>query len=79
MIIEIKVITNAKKNEIKRDGNKYKVYITAPAVDGKANKKLIEFLAEYFKLKKSDIFIKRGEKSHYKIIQMPKEAVGAPQ
>ena len=43
MILEIKVITNAGKNEIKKEGDKYKVYITAPAVDGKANKKLIEF------------------------------------
>ena len=70
MILEIKVVTNAGKNEIKREGDKYKVYITAPAVDGKANKKLMEFLAGHFKVRKSEIFIKRGKKSRHKIIQI---------
>jgi len=70
MILESKVITNAGKNEIKKEGDKYKVYITAPAVDGKANKKLIEFLAGHFKVRKSEIFIKTGKKSRHKIIQI---------
>ncbi|MFA5779176.1 MAG: DUF167 domain-containing protein [Elusimicrobiota bacterium] len=70
MILEVKVVTNAGKNEIKREGDKYKVYITAPAVDGKANKKLIEFLAGHFKVRKSEILIKRGKKSCHKIIQI---------
>lgn len=70
MILEIKVVTNAGKNEIKKEGEKYKVYITAPAVDGKANKKLIEFLSGHFKVRKSGIFIKRGKRSRRKIIQI---------
>ncbi|MBI5574630.1 MAG: DUF167 domain-containing protein [Elusimicrobia bacterium] len=68
MILEIKVVTNAGKNEIKREGDKYKVYITSPAVDGKANKKLIEFLAGHFGVRKSSVFIKTGIKSRRKII-----------
>ncbi len=70
MILQIKVIPNAKKNEIKFENNKYKVYITAPAVNGKANKKLTEFLAGHFKVRKSEIFIKIGKKSRHKIIQI---------
>ncbi|HAM39104.1 MAG TPA: hypothetical protein DCP53_06910 [Elusimicrobia bacterium] len=70
MTIEIKVIPNARKNEIKEENGKYKIYLNAPAVDGKANKKLIEFLAEHYKIRKSSIFIKRGEKSRHKIIQI---------
>ncbi|PIU83946.1 MAG: YggU family protein [Elusimicrobia bacterium CG06_land_8_20_14_3_00_38_11] len=70
MILQIKVIPNARKNDIKFENALYKVYITAPAVDGKANKKLIEFLAEHFKVRKNEIFIKRGEKSRHKIIQI---------
>lgn len=70
MILEIKVIPNARRNEIKLENDKYKVYITSPAVDGKANKKLIEFLAGHFKVRKSGIFIKRGQKSRHKIIQI---------
>ncbi|PKM93023.1 MAG: hypothetical protein CVU80_00290 [Elusimicrobia bacterium HGW-Elusimicrobia-4] len=70
MILQIKVIPNARKNEIKREGDKYKVYVTAPAVDGKANKKLTEFLAGHFNVRKSKIFIKRGQTSRHKIIQI---------
>ncbi|HAX61271.1 MAG TPA: hypothetical protein DCX95_01750 [Elusimicrobia bacterium] len=70
MILQIKVIPNAKKNDIKFENDKYKVYVTAPAVDGKANKKLIEFLAQHFNVKKSRIFIKRGQKSRLKIVQI---------
>lgn len=70
MNLEIKVIPNAKRNEIKKEGERYKIYLTAPAVDGKANKKLLEFLSEQFGVKKSSIFIKRGAKSRHKIIQI---------
>jgi hypothetical protein len=69
MIIELKIIPNARKNDIKKEGDKYKVYVTAPAVDGKANKKLIEFLSEHFKVKKSSISIKRGELSRHKLME----------
>ena len=70
MFLKIKVITNARKNEIKQEGGTYKVYITALPVDGKANKKLVEFLAEHFAVKKSGVLIKTGEKSRYKISQI---------
>lgn len=58
MNLEIKVIPNAKRNEIKKEGERYKIYLTAPAVDGKANKKLLEFLSEQFSVRKSSIFMK---------------------
>ncbi|OGC32504.1 YggU family protein [candidate division WOR-1 bacterium RIFOXYB2_FULL_48_7] len=70
MKIEIKVIPNAKRNKIvPLDGSQgYKVYLTAPAVDGKANQALIAFLAEHFQTKKSAVSILRGEKSRQKLI-----------
>lgn len=70
MILELKVIPNARKNYIKQEENRYKVYLTAPAVDGKANKKLIEFLSEYFQVGKRDISIKTGLKSRHKIVEI---------
>ena len=70
MLIELKIIPNARKNDIKKEGEKYKVYITAPAVDGKANKKLIEFLSEHFKVKKSSISIKHGQLSRHKLVEI---------
>ncbi len=64
--IEIKVVPNAKRNEFKNG----KVYLTAPAVEGKANRALIEFLAEYYGVRKSRVKIIRGLKSRNKVIQI---------
>ena len=65
-IIELKVIPNAKKNEFK--GNK--VYLTAPPVEGQANEALVEFLAEYFNVKKRQIAILRGQRSRNKTVKI---------
>ena len=67
-VINVKVIPNAKKNSICKEGKRFKVHVTAPAISGKANKALIEVLAEFFKTKKRNIKIIKGEKSRAKII-----------
>ncbi len=72
MFIEVKVIANAPKAGIKEENGIYKVRINAPAVDGKANKKLVEFLAEHFGVKKSGVFIKSGAHARRKIIFIDK-------
>ena len=72
MIIEIKVIANAPKNSITEENGIFKVRIAAPAVDGKANKKLIEFIAEHFGVKKSCVFIKTGARSKHKLVVINK-------
>ena len=81
MRLTIKVVPNAKQNKLVQEagrlnpvplGNRYrvKVYLTAPPVDGKANKALIEFLAEYYKVKKSAVRILRGEKGREKVVEI---------
>jgi len=70
MKINIKVIPNSKENSLKTQNDQIIVKINAPAVDGKANKELIKFLSEYYKVKKSKIKIIKGEKSRYKIISI---------
>lgn len=64
--IEIKVVPNARRNEF----NNGKVYLTAPAVEGKANRALIEFLAEHFGVKKKQVKIIKGERSRNKVVQI---------
>ena len=66
--ITVKVIPKAKKEKIVEENGVFKVYVNAPAVDGKANKALIEVLAQHFGVKKRDISILSGEKSRAKII-----------
>jgi len=68
--LTIKVIPNAKKAKILQEGELFKVYVNAPAVDGKANKAVVEVLAEHFNIRKSGIRIIRGQKSREKIIEI---------
>lgn len=70
MKIDVKVIPAAKRSLIKKEGDAWKVYLNAPAVDGKANKALIALLAEYFKVRKSRIEITKGLKLRHKTISI---------
>ena len=70
MRLTVRVVPNAKKTEIVEEPDRLKVYLTAPAVDGKANRALIEFLADHFQVKKSHIRIVRGEKSRSKVVEV---------
>ena len=44
--------------------------VNAPASEGKANRRLIELLAEYFHTAKSNIRIVRGQRSRRKLIEL---------
>lgn len=68
MKFEVKVIPAAKKNAILQEGQRIKIYLTAPAVDGKANDALINFLADHYHARKSQIEIIKGLKSRNKVI-----------
>ena len=70
MKIEVKVIPNAKRNIISPEGQRYKIHLNAPAVDGKANEALIKFLAEHYQVRKSQIEITKGLKSRHKVISI---------
>jgi uncharacterized protein (TIGR00251 family) len=68
--INVKVIANSKQEKIEKIGDEYKIHLTAQREKGKANKKLVEMLAEYFKCKKSQVIIVVGERSTSKIIEI---------
>jgi len=69
-VIKVKVIPRARKERVEIFQDGLKVYLAAPAVLGKANKRLIGILAEYYQIKKSDIVIFSGEKSRNKLIRI---------
>ena len=71
MNIEIKVVTNAKKREIKLEGAGLRVKLIAMPQDGKANDELIDYLAAVFGIRKSKIKILRGEKDRHKLVFLP--------
>jgi len=71
MLLRIKVSTRASKNEIiKGPDDILHIKLIAPPRKGKANKELIKLLAKYFRVSKSSVRIKSGEKSKNKIIEL---------
>lgn len=71
MKYQIKVIPHSKHNKIVEEGNDLKVYLTEkPVKKEKANKQLIQLLADYFHVGKSSINIISGQKSRQKIIDI---------
>ena len=76
MRLTVKVIPNAKKERIEGRGGHLKVYLNAPALEGRANKRLIEILADHFCIKKRNIEIVHGERSREKIVEISKDSPG---
>lgn len=71
MDYKITVVPCAKKREVLELGQyHFKVKLTSPPEKNRANRELIQLLAEYFGVKKSAVSIKTGEKSRHKIIQI---------
>lgn len=72
MRLNVKVIPKAKEEKLVAEQGRVKIYITAPAVDGKANKALIKFMAKHFNVKKNMITIISGLTSREKLVEIKK-------
>ena len=70
--VNVKVIPNAKRDEVV-DGDVLKVYVRAPAVGGRANRAVIEVLAEFFNVRKGCVRIVLGERSREKVVDVCRE------
>jgi uncharacterized protein (TIGR00251 family) len=71
MKISVKVKPNARKNEVKQiDANNFIVSVSVPPVEGKANEKVIELLADHFGKSKRSINILHGMTGKIKIVDI---------
>jgi len=71
LILDVHVQPRASKDEIAGvHGGRLKVRITAPPLDGKANRHLIAFFAELFKVAKGDVVLLAGESGRDKRIEI---------
>ena len=69
--VETKIIPKSSRNEIVgREGETVTIKVTAPPVDGKANKAVIGLLSKRLDIPKRDIRIVSGEKSRIKRIRI---------
>ena len=71
MIIRVRVIPNSKKSEVVgRVGSILRIKISAPAVEGKANSELCDFLADFFDVKRNTVFLRKGERGREKTLEI---------
>lgn len=73
MKITVRVKANAKKNSIEAtpDGS-WKVAVTAPAREGKANQAVMSLLAKHFAVAKSKVRLVMGQKHSNKVFEIDK-------
>jgi len=71
MIINIKVISKAKKNMVKETKSGLRVYVTSAPEKGKANVAVVDLLSKFLKVKKYHINIISGQHSRSKTIEIP--------
>ena len=75
--IKVKVIPRSSKNEImRRAGDVVTVKLTAPPVEGAANKALISLLSEKLRLPKENVRIVSGRGSRLKHIRIQGLSLG---
>lgn len=69
--MRLRVVPNAKRSEVVGvHGDAIKVKVQAPAMDGKANEALLEFLAETMGVPRRAVQLVAGEKSRDKTISV---------
>ena len=71
LFLHIQLQPRASCDEIVGEHGDYlKVRITAPALEGRANKHLIKFLAKCFKVPQQQVIIEKGEQSRIKLVRI---------
>lgn len=68
LLVRLKILPGSSKNEFVVGDEILKVKISAPAVDNKANKALIDFLSKKLRTAKSNISILKGELNREKLL-----------
>ena len=71
MFINIKVITNAAKNQVvQKSPGDFLIRVTTTPVRGKANKKVLELLAKHFNVNRAEVLIVKGRYNSKKVINI---------
>ena len=71
LILNLKVNPRSSKSEIvKIDEKNYTIKVKNPPIEGRANREVIEVLADYFKVPKSQIEIIKGLTGSHKTVKM---------
>ena len=70
LFLSLRITPNAKKNAFGGlwNGTSLRVFLNAPAVDGKANEALLDFVSDVWHIKKRNIAIVSGQTARNKVL-----------
>ena len=69
--VAVRVMPGARRSEVvDAAGERLRIKVAAPAVEGKANIEVVRFLAEVFGVRRSAVSILRGEHSRDKTVRV---------
>jgi uncharacterized protein len=75
--VSVRVTTGGRVSEvIDSTGDRLRIRVAAPAVEGKANAEVVRFLGDLFGVRKSAVRLVRGDKAREKTLWI--EGVGGP-
>jgi uncharacterized protein len=70
-MLAVRVIPNARRTEFSgRRDKEFVLRLSAPAVEGKANRAAVEFIAEHLGVSRSRVALVSGEKSRHKVFEI---------
>lgn len=73
MTLYVTVKPNRRADKVEKVGNNWVIHLSAPATDGKANQRLVEFMSELLDIPPSAIMIMKGYTSKLKCLNIPGE------
>ena len=68
--VEVRVAPRAKKRRVVVTGKGLKAYVTEPAREGRANRAVIDLVAEHYGVKRSSVRIVKNERGRDKVIEI---------
>ena len=70
MKINVRIKPRSKRPKVEKTEDGYVVYVSAPPIENKANKALVEALSDHLNVPKSRISIVSGLKSKNKVVEI---------
>jgi uncharacterized protein (TIGR00251 family) len=70
MLVTVRVHPKASRAAIAWDGETLQVWVDAPAVEGKANRRAVEIVARGLGVRRSAVQIVRGDRARHKVFEI---------
>jgi uncharacterized protein (TIGR00251 family) len=71
IVVSVRVMPGARRSELgEASGDRLRVRVAAPAVEGRANAALIGFIAKSFGVRRSAVILRSGEHSRDKVLHI---------